>query len=91
MVFRAARLCVFCDGDFWHGRNWPTLRRQLEQRHNSAYWVEKIDSNRRRDRRLTKLLEASGWRVLRVWETDILKDVSAAGRSVCAAIASAPQ
>src|SRR5947209_1948897 len=39
LVFKRARLAVFCDGDFWHGRDWPALRAKLLRRHNADYWV----------------------------------------------------
>src|SRR5437899_1838735 len=29
IVFLRARVLVFCDGDFWHGRNWRALRKKL--------------------------------------------------------------
>jgi DNA mismatch endonuclease (patch repair protein) len=72
LVFTAARLAVFCDGDFWHGRNWPKLRKQLTTRANSDYWIAKIRRNRARDRSQTLELSRLGWAVIRVWETDVL-------------------
>lgn len=72
LVIASARVCVFCDGDFWHGRRWGTLRSALERRSNAAYWVAKIESNRARDRTQTRALQRAGWVVVRVWETDVL-------------------
>ncbi len=74
LVFPAARVAVFCDGDFWHGRNWRALRRKLQRSANAAYWIAKIKSNRQRDIRNTKLLEKDGWYVIRLWESDIKQD-----------------
>ena len=74
LVFPSAKVVVFCDGDFWHGRNWEKQKEQLKQRKNSAYWIPKIQSNIERDILQTKKLSRMGWLVLRVWETDILKD-----------------
>jgi DNA mismatch endonuclease (patch repair protein) len=71
IVFPRARVAVFCDGDFWHGRRWQILRRKLKQGTNAGYWTAKILSNIQRDRINTALLEKSGWRVIRLWETDI--------------------
>ncbi len=63
-VFTLQRLAVFVDGCFWHGcprhGSLPQGRRR--------YWEEKISRNRRRDREVKRLLQAKGWRVLRVWE-----------------------
>lgn len=78
LIFLRVRIAVFCDGDFWHGREWVRLRRQLQRRHNATYWLAKIGRNRQRDRRNTALLQKQGWLVLRLWETDIKKDPAAA-------------
>ena len=70
LVFPKARVAVFVDGDFWHGWRLPAWRHTL-----SPYWVERIETNRRRDRRNFARLRRRGWRVLRVWEHDVLADV----------------
>src|SRR3990172_2770849 len=59
IVIRSERVCLFCDGDFWHGRHWPQLRQQLAERANATYWVEKIETNRRRDRAQARELRAA--------------------------------
>lgn len=73
IVFPRARVAVFCDGDFWHGRQWQILRKKLRKGTNADYWTAKIASNIQRDRRNTALLEKSGWHVIRLWETEIKK------------------
>lgn len=73
LVFRRARVVVFCDGDFWHGRDWLRRRQKLAAGANAAYWVAKIAANIARDRRNTRLLRRQGWTVVRLWETDILE------------------
>lgn len=72
LVFRRKRLVVFIDGDFWHGYRYPTWRDRL-----SPFWQTKIERNRRRDRRNFATLRREGWRVLRIWEHDVHRDVSA--------------
>src|SRR5688572_21770714 len=71
IVFSRSKVLVFCDGDFWHGRNWKTLRKNLSKGTNSSYWLAKIQSNMKRDRKTMAALERNGWLVLRFWETDI--------------------
>ena len=73
MVFIRARVAVFCDGDFWHGRFWNRRRSRLKSGHNASYWIAKLDANRKRDKRVNAELEAKGWHVMRVWESDVLK------------------
>jgi DNA mismatch endonuclease (patch repair protein) len=87
IVFRRARVAVFCDGDFWHGRGWRQRRQKLARGSNAAYWMAKIAANLSRDRRNTRLLRAAGWNVLRFWETDILRDVASAVDQVASAVA----
>lgn len=71
VVIPAARLVVFCDGDFWHGRNLERRVEKLAAGHNAPYWVSKIKSNVDRDRRVERLLVESGWHFLRFWESDL--------------------
>jgi DNA mismatch endonuclease (patch repair protein) len=71
VVIRRARVAVFCDGDFWHGRNWPQRRAKLARGWNASYWIAKIERNRARDRQTAKALRALGWQVVRVWESDV--------------------
>jgi DNA mismatch endonuclease (patch repair protein) len=65
-VVRAYSLCVFVDGDFWHGWRFNAWRLKL-----SAPWEEKIAKNRERDRRNHRKLRRQGWRVLRLWEHQV--------------------
>jgi DNA mismatch endonuclease (patch repair protein) len=82
VVFPRQRLVVFCDGDFWHGRDWDSRAARLRKGHNASYWLKKIQANRDRDHRHTLELKALGWQVLRLWETDILKDPREAAQTV---------
>ena len=75
IVFVGARIAVFCDGDFWHGREWHARKAVLRRGHNSAYWVAKIERNIARDDHNNELLRSAGWHVLRFWESDIKDDV----------------
>jgi DNA mismatch endonuclease (patch repair protein) len=77
IVFRKARVVVFVDGDFWHGRNWEEREKRLRTVANSAYWMAKIRYNMDRDHRINEELRSTGWRVLRFWETDVRKDTGA--------------
>jgi DNA mismatch endonuclease Vsr len=76
IVFVGSRVAVFCDGDFWHGRDWFTDPRKRHFRIRSAYWTQKIEGNMVRDQKVTRELRRSGWLVIRVWNSDIKKDQS---------------
>lgn len=82
LVFSRQRVCVFCDGDFWHGRRWAKQRAAVAGRANASYWLAKIETNRARDKRTNRALRARGWRVVRLWESDVLKDPIAAAARV---------
>jgi DNA mismatch endonuclease (patch repair protein) len=49
---------------------------------NTTYWNAKRLKNRQRDARRTRELEAMGWRVLRLWEHEVLKESLKSARRV---------
>jgi DNA mismatch endonuclease (patch repair protein) len=65
------------DGDFWHGRNWEARKEKLSTGANPDYWIRKISYNRERDLKNNHLLEGLGWEVVRLWETDLKKELEA--------------
>src|SRR5260370_20444856 len=86
LVFHRARVVVFCDGDFWHGRKWSELRRNRSHRVNARYWLEKISYNIKRDAQQGRALKKLGWRVLRFWESDIIKSPHAVAGGICSVV-----
>jgi DNA mismatch endonuclease, patch repair protein len=73
VVFAKSKVVLFCDGDFWHGRRWSFRKAKLRAGSNASYWIAKIEENRRRDAKINARLRRSGWYVIRVWETDVLR------------------
>lgn len=71
IVFGPSKVVVFCDGDFWHGRDLLERRVKLAKGWNGDYWVAKIERNVERDLAVNQALADGGWLVLRFWETDI--------------------
>ena len=69
-VFRNEKIAIFVEGDFWHGWQFPRWRHKL-----SLKWDLKIDGNRKRDQRNHGKLRRQGWKVIRVWEHQIKKDI----------------
>ncbi|MBI4702492.1 MAG: very short patch repair endonuclease [Deltaproteobacteria bacterium] len=72
VAFRGARVVVFCDGDFWHGRDLAVRLRRLGRGHNAAYWTAKLRANVARDDRRNVALLSLGFCVVRVWESDVV-------------------
>jgi DNA mismatch endonuclease (patch repair protein) len=88
IVFPRRRVVVFCDGDFWHGRQLRRRLKRLAKGHNAQYWVAKVQRNVERDRKQQAELERAGWLVLRYWETDILRDPCGVANAAARAIKS---
>lgn len=83
-AFVAQRVAIFCDSHFWHGYKWKERSKELKR--NRRFWVDKIESNMRRDRFVNRSLRTSGWRVLRFWEHQILDSTSKCVRKVVAVL-----
>lgn len=71
-VIRKMKIAIFCDGGFWHGRNWE--ERKNDHKINCDFWHSKIERNIRRDKEVNEQLKAQGWTVFRFWETEITKE-----------------
>ena len=66
-------IAIFCDGEFFHGKDWEVLKPKLEQGKNPDYWIKKIEKNRSRDKEKDAQLLFLGWTVIHFWGKDILK------------------
>lgn len=71
-VFKSKKLAIFCDGEFWHGKNWEI--RKADHKSNQEFWYNKIERNIERDKEVNIALKKAGWRVLRFWGKDIKTD-----------------
>lgn len=69
LVFPSRKAVVFVHGCFWHRHEcqyfkWPQT--------NEAFWKAKLDANAERDIRVNAALKKLGWRVLTVWECELV-------------------
>ena len=71
IVLGKYKIVIFCDSEFFHGKDWEVLKPRLEKGTNPEYWVKKIENNRRRDDEINKELTFEGWTVIRFWGKDI--------------------
>ena len=53
------RIAIFCDSEFFHGKDWKSLRKILEKGNNSDLWINKIQKNIERDERINRELTTS--------------------------------
>lgn len=76
------KIAIFCDSEFFHGKDWEVLKPRLEAGANGDYWVKKIERNMKRDDEKDKQLLFMGWTVIHFWGKDILKNVDECVRVV---------
>ena len=73
IVLPRHRKIVLVQGCFWHGH---TCKLASKPKSNQSYWSPKIETNRARNARDARNLEAllqQGWTVLELWECEIRK------------------
>lgn len=68
------KIAIFCDSEFFHGKDWDILKPRLEKGKNPDYWVKKIERNKQRDIEKDQALQYLGWTVIHFWSKDILKN-----------------
>ena len=73
IVLPKYKAVIFVNGCFWHGHEgcryfvWP--------KNNAEFWEEKITGNIQRDKHNHQLLANQGWRVIEIWECQLMKSV----------------
>lgn len=72
------KLVVFVHGCFWHGHDCAEGTRKPKS--NRDYWLPKIRRNKARGTRNERALRAAGWKVLVIWECELVKAPSLAKR-----------
>ena len=75
IVLTKYKIAIFCDSEFFHGKDWEVLKPLLEKSNNADYWEKKISRNMERDNEINKKLLFMGWTVIRFWGKDILKNI----------------
>lgn len=84
IVFTKYKIAVFCDSEFWHGKNYEESTSRIGT--NSDYWRQKIKRNMERDKEVNKQLTETGWTVLRFWEKEIRKETELCLQSIIKSI-----
>ena len=68
LVFSGRKKVIFVHGCFWHYHN---CKKGKPPKSNVDYWLPKLKENSRRDTRNQKLITASGWEFLVIWQCQI--------------------
>lgn len=66
IVMKGRRTVVFVHGCYWHRH--ARCKNAILPKTNREFWLKKLQSNVRRDKRIVRDLLGDGWRVLIVWE-----------------------
>jgi DNA mismatch endonuclease (patch repair protein) len=69
IVFKKKMLAIFIHGCFWHGHKNCAIFKYPKS--NRVFWRKKIETNRKRDSRVTRALRKLGWKTYVVWECRI--------------------
>jgi len=64
LVLKKYKTVIFIDSCFWHGCK-KHLRLPAT---NKKYWVNKINKNKKRDKKVSKYYRKIGWNIYRIWE-----------------------
>lgn len=70
LVFPSRRAVIFMHGCFWHRHKGCKLARLPKSKLD--FWKPKLEENRKRDLRNQRRLRDLGWRVLVVWECQMV-------------------
>lgn len=79
IAFPGRKLAVFVNGCFWH--RCPHCKLGMPK-HNADFWEQKFARNVERDREKQQALLTDGWKVLVIWECQLLADVEKALQKV---------
>ena len=69
-TFPKQQVCIFVHGCFWH--DCPRCRKRSKTR--PEYWEDKIEANRKRDRRVCRELRQRGYKIIVVWECTLRRN-----------------
>ncbi len=76
IVLTKYKIAIFCDSEFFHGKDWEKLKSRLKKGKNPDYWIKKIERNRTRDLENDKKLLFLGYTVIHFWGEDISKHIT---------------
>ena len=77
------KIAIFCDSEFFHGKDWEeSLHSQIMRGKNAEFWEKKIVRNMERDREVNAELKKLGWIVLRFWGKEIKSSLDECLRKV---------
>ena len=86
IVLTKHKIVIFCDSEFFHGKDWEMLQSRLQKSKTGKYWINKIQRNIERDTETDKELRFLGWKVIHFWGDEIKNNMAECIRAVEEAI-----
>lgn len=82
ILIKDLNVLIFLDGCFWH--KCPQCFQEPEA--NKKFWLTKIEKNVKKDGEVTNKLKKEGWKVMRIWEHEVKKDLQGCLKSIESAV-----
>ncbi len=64
VILKKYKTVIFLDSCFWHG----CKKHCRMPSSNKKYWIDKIERNKKRDKKVNKHYRKIGWNIIRIWE-----------------------
>jgi len=74
LIFKRLKLAVFVDSEYFHGKEWDIQKYRIKT--NQPFWWDKIEGNIKRDKVVNNKLIQDGWKILRFWDKEIIKNLA---------------
>lgn len=68
IVLPKYKTVIFINGCFWHGHS---CRKGRLPTSNLQFWTDKIETNKKRDRKKNFQLKKLGWKIITIWQCHI--------------------
>jgi len=68
IIIKDNDLAIFIHGCFWH----RCAKCYKKPTSNESYWTRKIKNNVKRDKKNIRMLKSNGWKVMCLWEHDVM-------------------
>jgi DNA mismatch endonuclease (patch repair protein) len=78
IVFPCSKVVIFLDSCFFHKCPYHFI----EPKSNRKYWIPKLERNKIRAKEVNQTLKKQGWKVIRIWEHQVKRDLDACVRKI---------